>query len=213
MAAIDGLSHLLKCANAFPDTMMKAEMDAANSVGWEVKRAWLGIMAANGMRVGGNIAGKPWNVRDNARQDKKFGTVSTRVRFVGPVHLAISPTKSHMIGAKHLGTKSSFAKVSKGVSARAAFGGSSRGVFGTLRTTAKSKGVIVDRKGARALHIAGTTWRAYAFHQGTDGKPVWNESKAIAFRIAPSGFAPARRDALIAAGFGQAAGLGKAVAK
>lgn len=213
MAAVDGLSHLIKCANAFPETMAKAELDAANRVGWEVKRAWIGIMAANGVRLGGNIAGKPWNVRDNARRDPKLGTVSSLVRFTGPVHLAISPTKPHMIGAKHLGTRSQLAKVSQGVSARAAYGVSARGTFGTLRTEVRGRGGEVKRrKGARALRIGGV-WRAYAFHQGTHGKAVWRESEAAALRIAPAGFAPARKQALVAAGFGQASGLGKAVAK
>lgn len=221
MAAVEGLSHLLKCAAAFPDTVTRAELKAANKVAYEVKLAWLGIMSGHGHSPSHQIKRRPWNVRDRSWANQR-GIVKASVYFRGAVHLLFRPTKPHIIGAAHLGTRGSIRAKGRRLSASAAFGvrdssgriAGNRGVFGTLKTTTTRAGVVKDRMGARALHIAGTNWRPYAFHPGTRGeRAIWEESKAATRRIAPNGFAEARREALLAAGFGQATSTGKALLK
>lgn len=214
MAAVDGLQHLLKSAANFEKTMHDAEMKAADKVAYQVKLAWLGNMSGHGLTPAQKIKRRKWNVRDRTWSNDR-GSVAAVVWFVGALHLIFMPTKAHIIGAKLLGYRSTFKRRSKELGTLQAFGGGGRGTFGTLKTTTVSRaGKVTERKGARALNIPGTGWRPYAFHPGTPGeRTVWEEQKAIARRIAPNGFAPARQEALIAAGFGQAAGLGKAIAK
>lgn len=221
MAAVEGLSHLLKCAAKFPDTITAAELKAADQVAYEVKRAWLGIMSGHGHSPAAKIKRRPWAVRDRSWANQR-GTVKASVYFRGAVHLLFSPTKPHIIAAVHLGTRTSIRAKGRRLGASAAFGVrdsrggivGNRGVFGTLKNTTTRAGVVKTRMGARALNIGGTNWRPYAFHPGTSGeRSIWEESKQAAKVIAPRGFGPARQQALIAAGFGQAAGLGKAVAK
>ena len=221
MAAVDGLSHLLKCAAKFPDTITAAELKAADQVAYEVKRAWIGIMSGHGITPAQQIKRRKWNVRDKTWANDR-NSVAAVVYFTGALHLIFMPTKAHLIGARHLGTRTSIRAKGRRLGASAAFGvrdarggiAGNRGVFGTLKTTTTRQGVVRDRMGARALHIAGTNWRPYAFHPGTSGERyIWEESKQAARIIAPRGFGPARQQALVAAGFGQAAGLGKAVAK
>ena len=220
MAAVDGLSHLLKCAANFESTITKAELEAANRTAYEVKLAWLGIMSGHGHTPAQKIKRRPWNIRDRSWANQR-GTVKASVYFRGAVHLLFRPTKPHMIAAAHLGTRTSIRSKGRRLGASAAFGVrdsrggivGNRGVFGTLKNTTTRGGVTKARMGARAMHIAGTNWRPYAFHPGTHGERTWEECKAAAQRIAPRGFAPARQQALVAAGFGQASGLGKAIAK
>lgn len=213
MAAVDGLSHLLKSAANFEQTITQAELAAANKVAYEVKLAWLGNMSAHGITPAQKIKRAKWKVTDKTWANQR-GSVASIVYFTGAVHLIFSPTKPHIIGARHLGTRSSFSKRTKELGTLSAFGGGGRGTFGTLKTTTTRRGVVKDRMGARALHIAGVNWRPYAFHPGTSGdRSIWPESKAIAARIAPNGYGPARKQALVAAGFGQATGLGKAITK
>lgn len=221
MAAVEGLEHLLKSAASFEKTITQAELQAANKVAFEVKVAWLGIMSGHGHTPAHKIKRKPWNVRDRAWANSR-GTVQASVFFRGAVHLLFSPTKQHLIGAIHLGTRTGIRRKADRLGASAAFGlrdangriVGNRGVFGTLMTTSTRRGVVRDRMGARALHIAGTNWRPYAFHPGTRGEmDIWEESKAAARRIAPRGFAEARTQALIGAGFGQATSTGKAILK
>ena len=222
MAAVDGLQHLLKSAANFEKTMHDAEMKAADKVAYQVKLAWLGNMSGHGLTPAQKVKRRKWNVRDKTWQNSR-GSVAAVVWFVGALHLIFMPTKPHIIGAIHLGTRSGMRHRGRRLGASAAFGlrdsrggiVGNRGVFGTLKTTrVRANGAVVDRMGARALNIPGTGWRPYAFHPGTPGeRTVWEEQKAIARKIAPNGFAPARQEALIAAGFGQAAGLGKAIAK
>jgi hypothetical protein len=221
VAAVEGLNHLLKCAAKFPDTITAAELKAADQVAYEVKRAWLGIMSGHGHSPAAKIKRRPWTVRDRSWANQR-GTVKASVYFRGAVHLLFSPTKPHIIAAVHLGTRTSTRAKGRRLGASAAFGVrdsrggivGNRGVFGTLKNTTTRAGVTKARMGARALHIAGTNWRPYAFHPGTSGeRAIWEESKQAARIIAPRGFGPARQQALVAAGFGQAAGLGKALAK
>lgn len=221
MAAVDGLKHLLKSAANFEKTMSAAELKAADQVAFEVKRAVLANMAAHGITPAQKVKRRKWNAKDKAWANQR-GSVAALVYFVGAVHLIFMPTKPHLIGARHLGTRTSIRAKGRRLGASAAFGvrdargaiAGNRGVFGTLKNTTTRQGVVKDRMGARALHIAGTNWRPYAFHPGTRGEMgMWEEHKMLARQIAPNGFADARQKALIAAGFGQAAGLGKAVAK
>lgn len=214
MAAVDGVSHLLKCAANFEKTMHDAEMKAADKVAYQVKLAWLGNMSGHGLTPAQKVKRRKWNVRDKTWANDR-GSVAAVVWFVGALHLIFMPTKAHIIGANLLGFRSTFKRRSKELGTLQAFGGGGRGTFGTLKlTTVTRAGKVNERKGARALAIPGVGWRPYAFHPGTPGeRAIWEEQKAIARRIAPNGFAPARQEALIAAGFGQAAGLGKAVAK
>lgn len=214
MAAVDGLQHLLKSAANFEKTMHDAEMKAADKVAYETKLAWLGSMASHGLTPAQKVKRRKWNVRDKTWSNNR-GSVAAVVWFVGALHLIFMPTKAHIIGANLLGYRSTFKRRSKELGTLQAFGGGGRGTFGTLKmTTVSRSGKVKERRGAQALLIPGVGWRPYAFHQGTPGeRTVWEEQKAIARKIAPNGFAPARQEALIAAGFGQAAGLGKAVAK
>ena len=214
MAAVDGVGHLLKCAANFEKTMHDAEMKAADKVAYQVKLAWLGNMSGHGLTPAQKIKRRKWNVRDKTWTNNR-GSVAAVVWFVGALHLIFMPTKAHIIGANLLGYRSTFKRRTKELGTLQAFGGGGRGTFGTLKlTTVTRAGKVTERKGARALHIAGTNWRPYAFHPGTSGqRAIWETQKAIARRIAPNGFAPARQEALIAAGFGQAAGLGKAIAR
>ena len=221
MAAVDGLSHLLKSAANFEKTMHAAELKAADQVAYEVKRAILANMAGRGITPAQKVKRRKWNAKDKAWANQR-GSVAALVYFVGAVHLIFMPTKPHLIGARHLGTRTSIRAKGRRLGASAAFGvrdakgaiAGNRGVFGTLKNTTTRQGIVKDRMGARALHIAGTNWRPYAFHPGTSGEVgMWQQHQALAREIAPNGFADARRQALIAAGFGQAAGLGKAVAK
>jgi hypothetical protein len=223
VAAVDGVGHLLKCAANFEKTMHDAEMKAADKVAYQVKLAWLGNMSGHGLTPAQKVKRRKWNVRDKTWTNNR-GSVAAVVWFVGALHLIFMPTKRHIIGAKLLGTRNSIRSKQTRIGVNAAFGGSNRGVFGkklievnfnqygSVRQQAM-KGTLRTREGAHALTI-GANLRAYAFHPGTPGeRAIWEEQKAIARQIAPNGFAPARQEALIAAGFGQAAGLGKAVAK
>ena len=214
MAAVDGLQHLLKSAANFEKTITAAELKAADQVAYQVKLAWLGNMSGHGLTPAQKVKRRKWNVRDKTWQNSR-GSVAAVVWFVGALHLIFMPTKPHIIGANLLGYRSTFKRRSKELGTLQAFGGGGRGTFGTLKTTTVTRaGKVKERRGARALNIPGTGWRPYAFHPGTPGeRTVWEEQKAIARKIAPNGFAPARQEALIAAGFGQAAGLGKAIAK
>ena len=220
MAAVDGLSHLIKCAANFEQTMTAAQLKAADQTAYEVKKAWLGIMSGHGHTPAQKIKRKPWSIRDRSWANQR-GTVKASVYFRGALHLLFLPTKPHIIAAVHLGTRTSIRSKGRRLGASAAFGVrdsrggivGNRGVFGTLKNTTTRNGVTKARMGARAMHIGGTQWRPYAFHPGTHGERTWEECKAAAHLIAPRGFAPARQQALVAAGFGQATGLGKAIAK
>lgn len=189
-----------KAANTLPD----ATRAAAGSVGMEVKTAWLGIAARHGVKAGGKIARRKWNVG----YDVKGGTgATTLVEYRGPIHLVFMPTKQHLIGAKLLGTRNSLRSktqrlgVGAAFSDRSASGGfkANRGVlgakkikvnynqYGSVRQQAM-KGTLRTRSGAQALTIGGNL-RAYAFHPGTRGEvTAWPESKAAALRIAPEGY-------------------------
>lgn len=197
------LRHLVDGYKKASTTLPDATRAAAGSVGMEIKTAWLGIGAQHGAKPGGKIARRKWNVGYSVMG----GTGATvKVEFRGPIHLLFMPTKPHIIGAKHLTTRSGFKARQVKIGANAAFGGSNRGTFGALKTTTKNGS---RRSGARALNIAGN-WRAYAFHPGTKGeRTAWPEAKAAALRIAPVGYGKAVKKELAKSIGTQAGGIVK----
>ena len=215
------LRHLVDGCKKAANTMPDATRAAAGSVGMEVKTAWLGIAARHGIKQGGKIKRKKWNVG----YDVKGGTgATTLVEYRGALWIVFFPTKPHFIGAKLLGTRNSLRHKSQRLGIGAAFsersasGGfkANRGVigakqikvnynqYGSTRQQAM-KGTLRTRSGAHALTI-GSNLRAYAFHPGTRGEQsAWPESKAAALRIAPNGYGHAVRGEL-AKSFGKQAG-------
>jgi len=197
------------------------------------------IVAGSRIGAGNGVLGKSgkigrgkgtWGVTYGVN-GKKRDTLQARVSWFGPVHLVFFPTKPHFMGAKrtngeNVGKYRSAAwggiegRVKRGRELNAAFGGSSvKGAMGSYRsagrtiTRGKNKGKFISH-GARALNIGstGANLRPYAFHPGTAGHgTVWPTCQAEAMCILPNGFASARKQGMIAAGFGAATSTGKAV--
>lgn len=161
---------------------------------------------------------------------KQRDTLQARVSWFGPVHLVFFPTRAHFMGAKRTNSAKGAeramawghmeARVKRSRELSEAFGGgSAKGAMGSYRSAGrtvgrgKNKGKFISH-GARALNIGGkgASLRPYAFHPGTKGHgTVWPQCQAEALRILPNGFASARKQGLVAAGFGMATSTGKAV--
>ena len=101
---------------------------------------------------------------------------SAQVRARGPWQLFNNRTSEHLIIARGLGTRSTAQAVTSRLGAKAAFGGSGRGMFrASARQLSGSKRAIAEGRGvkvARALVLSGNL-RGYAFHPGTSGKRTW----------------------------------------
>lgn len=138
---------------------------ALNTVGMAGKGIYLSHAAKAGV-LGSKIAGKRKAIGAGYDRTRKGNGVM--VFYKGPAHLVNSPTKQHFIGAKRLGTRKGFNARAARVGAMAAFGGSNRGAFGSLRQI---------RNGKRALLIGGD-YAAYAFHPGTAGKGFHARARA-----------------------------------
>lgn len=189
-------------------TFPNAGQIAADRAGDAVKKAWLGIAAANGVPPGKPIARARWSVNYSVKGGAKATTI---VAYNGPLHLVIGKTKAHIIGARRLGTRSKIKRKSGVLAANRAqsvFGPavSGRGTFGTLRSaTVKGRdGSTREFNGKQAISFpAMSTPRAYVFHRGTQGKPrMWEESKAAAERIGTATYQAEYRKALAKSGFG-----------
>ncbi|CAB5212474.1 hypothetical protein UFOVP196_20 [uncultured Caudovirales phage] len=175
-----------------------------------VKQAWLGLAASSwNLSPGEKIGKRKFNVGFSVMGG---ANATTLVEVRGPAHLKEGDTKSHIIGAKLLGTRNSIRNKSKRIGVNAAFGGSNRGVFGSRQRFVNyneygsvrqqaAKGVLRERAGKKALTIGGNL-RAYAFHPGTQGAHAWPTFKAAAIRIGPETYADEYKKALIKSGFG-----------
>ena len=201
------------------DVMPQYMQEGANSVGMEVKTAWVGIIGAGGLRADAKVAKRKWSVGYDVKGKVK---PATNIRIKGPLHLWFGDTIPHIIGAGRLGSKGTqyrktkdatgkTRRVSGGIAGKQqrigsnkAFGGSNRGVFGKVLAETTKKGNI--RAGRLALTIPGAEGpRAYAFHPGTGGHmAVWHSCKKAAYDIAPTGYNKQVNKALVRAGFGQA---------
>lgn len=98
------------------------------------------------------------------------------IRATGPWQLIEHNTKPHIIVAKRLGRGQGRTDRARGAGAVSAFGGTSRGVFGSLIASTRTTrtGAVLTRAGSAALgggvaSAAGGP-RPYAFHPGTRGK-------------------------------------------
>lgn len=130
----------------------------------------------------------------NARFDiKGAGNPTALVKYRGAFHLVENDTKRHFIGARKLGTRRGLAGRAREVGVNAAFGGSNRGAFGSLRQV---------KNGKRALTVGGNL-RAYAFHPGTRGKNTWPETKRRSADAAVKTLKSGMRTNMIKAGFGR----------
>lgn len=150
---------------------------------------------AAGLRKGGSLPSSS-GARWGARYDLKgVANPSALIRYVGPVHWAFKGTKPHLITARRLTTRRGARSRTARIGAMAAFGGSNRGVFGSMRNV---------KRGKRALTIPGAaTPKAYAFHPGSTGKNAWPIVRNRVRAGAPKVFTPAYRRALVQSGFGR----------
>jgi hypothetical protein len=151
------------------------------------KTIMLSAAASRGVKPGGKIAGKPWNVRYDVKgADKPVALV----RFTGPFHLVNNDTDQHFIGPKGFGSLSALRRLGAGVGAARAFGGTASGIFSSagagreFHTHRSGRLVSRQRRGGLALTIGGNL-RAYAFHPGTSGKAIFPAAKSVAQRRAP----------------------------
>jgi hypothetical protein len=124
------------------------------------------------------------------------------IRATGPWQIIENRTSAHIIVAKRLGRgqgRTSRARLAGSVSA---FGGSSRGVFGSLiaSTRTNRSGAVLTRAGSAALGgklaAAAGRPRPYAFHPGTTGKKPF--AKGIDRGITPAKKAVSRELAMAA---------------
>jgi len=106
------------------------------------------------------------------------GATIVVISYTGAAHLINNPTKAHFIGAKRLGNRTAHRRRSAGVGAVAAFGGSNRGAFGSLRN-------LKAGRGAQALTI-GPNLRPFAFHPGTKGKDFYRRARSQAVDKLPA---------------------------
>lgn len=116
------------------------------------------------------------NARLGVRYDVAgaLGNPTAIVKATGPYQLGIEQAvKPHWIIARRLGSTRNQRAETTGqlnlASAVFAFGGTVRGIFGTLMSGAATysrNGLLKTRTRSRALRI-GDNWRAYAYHPGT----------------------------------------------
>lgn len=164
---------------------MRDNKGALNKTGIAGKREFQG--AAAGL-IGTRPAGKRKVI--NARYDIARDGSGVTITYVGAAHLVMNPTRPHFIGPKGFGSAAALRRLGEGVGALRAFGGSARGVFasaGVGRETHLASGgrrVSRRRRGSQALTI-GSNLRAYAFHPGTKGKPVFKVAKHRCVQVLP----------------------------
>lgn len=133
--------------------------------------------------------------RSGAKLGVRYDIKGTRnptalIRATGPWQIIENNTSPHVIVAKRLGRgqgRTSRARLAGSVSA---FGGTSRGVFGSLIASTRTTrtGAVLTRAGSVALGgklaAAAGGPRPYAFHPGTRGKKPFD--KGIERGIAPA---------------------------
>lgn len=193
----------------------RANRDAVENAALFAKEEFIKGGVAAGLTPGGNLP-RASKARWGARYDiKGFKNPTALVRYVGPVHWAFKGTERHFIAARQLGnfrqgrrtkvvhgkkvkvrTRSARAmRLEAQVGANAAFGGTNRGVFGSLRSV---------KNGKRALTIPGAgTPKAYAFHPGHRGRNAWPIVQNRIRLGAPKVFAPSYQRAIVKSGFGR----------
>lgn len=121
-------------------------------------QATLDVSAATaGLRKGSRIAGKPWR----GTYIRNQGTNELAVGYSSPAHLVNNTNRSHIIGARKLGTKK---RISKQVL-------SAQGPVGLVLSD--------TRQGAKALHWPGHFAR-YVHHPGSRGKRFYERAKPVA---------------------------------
>lgn len=143
------------------------------------------FLAAAGSAVGAIPTGKRKAI--GARYDlgkrTKPATGEVVVTYTGPAHLVNNPTRQHFITARRQASRTRSRQLAAGVGAMGAFGGSAKGMFGTLGKQSLSRAGN-QRGGARSLTIGGDH-RAYAFHPGTKGKGFAQRAKLTVARQSP----------------------------
>lgn len=135
---------------------------------------------AAGDSLGAMLTGKrkPVGVKDDfVRNDMVV------VTYTGPAHLLNNPTREHFITARRQASRSRAKGLVAGVGAVTAFGGSARGMFGTLGKQSLSRAGN-QRGGARSLTIGGEH-ATYAFHPGTRGKDFFVKAKVLSIKAVP----------------------------
>lgn len=150
----------------------------------------------SGLKPGSKLGGRPWSVGFDVKGTNR---PTSLVRFRGPVHWVEGGTKSHVIGARLLGTRGSIAY---NAGTRTA-SGSTRGSFGTFMLTTTSRRGTRERKGKRALYWSGATSpKAWAWHPGTRARPFWRGAKTDTAKRVPPEVQRQLRRQLVRAGLG-----------
>lgn len=171
------VSKMDRVAKAVGDTRKPLE-----AVGLAGKVVFLG---AAGSAIGTVPSGKRKAI--GARYDlgkrSQASTGAVVVTYTGPAHLVNNPTKQHFITARRQASRTRARGLVAGVGAVTAFGGSAKGMFGTLGKQTLSRGGA-RRGGARSLTINGDH-RAYAFHPGTKGKGFAQRAKLTVAKQSP----------------------------
>lgn len=171
-------------------TLPRAEAEATNMAALAIKTGWLAIAGSRGLTPGRKIRGvgrkgASWNVRYDVK-----GTVNATalIRFTGPVHLVMHPTKAHMIVPRGKGKT----RRAQGVTfLRGLSGGGSLG-----------RGALAGA-GRHAVVVNGNP-RAYSQTPGTKGKSdIWPACRAFAATTGPKQYQVAIPGALVRAGFGR----------
>lgn len=166
----------------FADELQRRNATAVNDAALALKRGY--EAQARGVTGDGRLsgtsrtsAGRRVGARYNVNTDPE--NPMAIVYATGPAHLIEYPTRQHLIIASGLGTRTTARRVASELGARAAFGGSGRGMFrGSQRQFIGSRRAIAEgraRNAKQALTIGGNL-RAYAFHPGTRGQHVWRSS-------------------------------------
>lgn len=97
MATVHSAKDLAKFFDQMASATERGQKAALIKGATQTKQIFLTTAASRGVRPGGRIAGKPWNVR----YDLLPGNIpSAVVKFTGPFHLVESATKPHEITPK-----------------------------------------------------------------------------------------------------------------
>lgn len=147
-------------------------------VGAELGKKVFRTSAGTAMGVRPSGTRKAIGVRDDfVRKD------AVSVFYTGPAHLINNPTKPHLITARRQASRTRSRQLVAGIGAVTAFGGTAKGMFGTLGKQSLTRAGN-QRGGARSLKIGGEHY-AYAFHPGTKGKDFFSKAKKATETVVP----------------------------
>jgi hypothetical protein len=140
--------------------------------------------AAGAGVLGHSIAGKRKAVGvryDINRASKAAGQATAVITYTGPAHLVNNPTSPHVIAAKRLGLsrRRSTSRAARQRDATLAFGGSARGLFGSLAAASRTTRSGAVRSGGAAALTIGPDLRAFVRHPGTRGKGFFQRARQV----------------------------------